>query len=149
MSASSREFPDHPVVGVGGILLDGERVLLVRRGREPLMGQWSIPGGVVEVGEALTDAVVREIREETGLEVRLLGLVEVLDRILRAADGRVQYHFVLIDYLCRPAGGELRASSDAAEVRWVERTELSAYALHPETLRVIEKAFAFPQQKQP
>ena len=142
MTHPAREYPERPIVGVGGIVLDGNRVLLVRRSREPLKGQWSIPGGAVEVGEPLADALRREMREETGLQVRLLGLVEVLDRILRDSEGRIQYHFVLMDYLCQPVGGELRAGTDAAQVRWVEREKLSEYGLRPETQEVIEKAFA-------
>jgi mutator protein MutT len=144
MPGRGRQFPERPIVGVGGIVLNGNRVLLVRRGAEPLKGEWSIPGGAVEVGESLTGAVVRELREETGLEVNVQGVVEVLDRILRAADGRVKYHYVLIDYLCVPvtaAGGRLQARSDAIEARWVDRSELGSYDLQPETQRVIEKAF--------
>ena len=146
MTRPSREYPQRPIVGVGGILLDGSRVLLVRRGAEPLRGQWSIPGGAVEVGEPLAEALAREVLEETGLQVRLLGMVEVLDRILRSADGRVQYHYVLIDYLCRPLEGELRAGSDALEARWVERSDLDHYGLRPETKEVIEKAFRLDRE---
>ncbi len=147
MTRPAREYPDRPIVGVGGILVDRNRVLLVRRGVEPLRGQWSIPGGAVEVGESLVDALTREIAEETGLQVRVLGLVEVLDRILHARDGRVQYHYVLIDYLCQPVGGALEAASDAAEVRWVERDKLSEYGLRSETREVIEKAFSLLQKE--
>jgi len=141
MNRPSREYPERPIVGVGGILLEGSRVLLVRRGVEPLRGEWSIPGGAVEVGEPLAEALVREVLEETGLQAQVLGLVEVLDRILRSEDGRVQYHYVLLDYLCRPVGGELRASSDVLDARWVDRSELEEYGLRPETRQVIAKAF--------
>ncbi len=144
----SREYPERPFVGVGGILLEGDRVLLVRRGVAPLEGQWSIPGGAVEVGESLVEALAREIAEETGLQVRVLAPVEVLDRIVRGDDGRVRYHYVLIDYLCQPSGGTLEAASDAAEAIWVDRDKLNEYGLRPETLAVIEKAFSV-RQKEP
>ena len=135
-----REFPSAPLVGVGGVVVDRGRVLLVRRGTEPLRGHWSLPGGLIEVGEALADALIREVKEETGLEVRTVELIELLDRIHREGE-RVRYHYVIADYLCIVTGGELRASSDADEVRWVERAEWnshSALRLDPITARVIE-----------
>ena len=137
-----REYPQSPVVAVGGIILDGEKVLLVRRGQEPLLGQWSIPGGAVEVGEQLPEALRREILEETGLAVRVGEIVEVLDRIIHDEQGKVRYHYVLADYLCRVEGGRLQAASDASEASWADRVTLAQYALRPETLRVIEKAFS-------
>lgn len=135
-----REFPSAPLVGVGAVVVEAGRVLLVRRGNEPLKGHWSLPGGLVELGESLTDGVVREVREETGLAVEPLELVELLDRIYREGE-RVQYHYVIADYLCRMTGGALRAASDAADVRWVERAEWnshSALRLDPVTVRVME-----------
>jgi 8-oxo-dGTP diphosphatase len=130
---------------VGGVVIDGDRVLLVRRAREPLKGQWSLPGGVVEVGEKLADAVRREIAEETGLAVRVAGIVKVLERITRDRQKRVKYHYVLVDFLCHVETGVLRAklkaSDDASEARWVPRRDLAKYSLLPATLRVIGKAF--------
>ena len=135
-----REFPETPLVGVGAVIVENGRVLLVQRGREPLMGHWSLPGGLIEVGESLHMAVVREVREETGLEVEPTELIELLDRIHRA-DNRVRYHYVIADYLCRVTGGSLHAASDADAVRWVDRAEWnshSALVLDPITVRVIE-----------
>jgi ADP-ribose pyrophosphatase YjhB (NUDIX family) len=126
---------------VGGVILQGQQVLLVRRAREPLRGQWSLPGGLVEAGETLAAAVRREIAEETGLRVRVERIVEVLDRITRDSRKRVQFHYVLVDFLCRVQGGRLRARSDASEVRWVRRDQLAGYGLRAATQRVIDKAF--------
>jgi ADP-ribose pyrophosphatase YjhB (NUDIX family) len=139
-----REFPVAPLVGVGAVVVDEGRVLLVRRGTEPLKGQWSLPGGMLELGESLTDGVIREVKEETGLVVEPLELIELLDRIHRENGldgGRVRYHYVIADYLCRVTGGALLAASDADAVRWVERAEWnshSALLLDPMTVRVIE-----------
>jgi 8-oxo-dGTP diphosphatase len=137
-----RRYPDRPVVGVGGILLESGRVLLVERGKEPQKGLWSLPGGALEVGETLLDALRREIREETGLEIRVLEVVEVFERILPDQDGRTEYHYVLIDYLCERTGGVLRAGDDAARAAWVERDQLAYYPLTAGAQVVIEKAFA-------
>jgi 8-oxo-dGTP diphosphatase len=135
-----REFPPVPLVGVGAVVVDEGRVLLVRRGREPLKGQWSLPGGLLELGESLTAGVAREVQEETGLTVEPIELIELLDRIHRE-EGRVRYHYVIADYLCRVTGGTLQAASDADDARWVERAEWnshSALKLDPITVRVIE-----------
>lgn len=135
-----REFPSAPLVGVGAVIVRGGRVLLVQRGREPAKGRWSIPGGLIEIGEMLTEAVVREVREETGLIIEPVELIELIDRIHREED-RVRYHYVLADYLCRVTGGELVAGSDAAAVRWVERAEWNSHCalqLEPITVRIIE-----------
>lgn len=129
-----------PLVGVGAVIVHQGRVLLVQRGREPMKGRWSIPGGLVETGEMLSEAVVREVREETGLEVEPVELIELLDRIHREGE-RVRYHYVIADYLCRVTGGTLKAASDADAVRWTERAEWnshSALMLDPITVRVIE-----------
>jgi 8-oxo-dGTP diphosphatase len=143
-----REFPSAPLVGVGAIIVRDGHVLLVRRGNEPLKGHWTLPGGMLEVGEALTTGVVREVREETGLDVEPVELIELLDRIHHEGD-RVRYHFVIADYLCRVTGGELQAASDAEAVRWVERCEWNSHgalALDPITVRVIEKGWQRAQQ---
>lgn len=137
-----REFPEFPLVGVGAVIIEGPHVLLVRRAHPPIQGQWSIPGGVLEVGELVREAAVREAREETGLIVDPGDLLGVYDRVLRDACESVQYHYVLIDFLCRQVGGELHAASDAAEVRWFTREELPALKLAEDTLDVIRKGFA-------
>ncbi len=124
--AVPREFPDAPRVGVGAVILDGERVLLARRGRAPSAGKWSIPGGLVHLGERLEEAAVREVQEETGLRVRLLGLCGVIDRVVRDGDA-VRYHYVIIDYVAESVGGRLEAGTDAAEVRWVAVGDLGQY----------------------
>jgi 8-oxo-dGTP diphosphatase len=137
-----REYPEAPIVGVGAVVIDGAKVLLVRRGQEPLKGEWSLPGGVLELGETLQQAVVREVLEETGLVVVPAGIVEVVDRIMPdEASGCIRYHYVLVDYLCRVTGGTLLGGSDAEEARWVEREKLDEYRLAPLTVRVIEKAY--------
>jgi ADP-ribose pyrophosphatase YjhB (NUDIX family) len=127
---------------VGAVVLKGDRVLLVERGREPLAGWWSLPGGVVEVGEFLHDALLREVREETGLEVRIEAQVVVYERIMPDAEGRPEYHYVLVDYLCRPTGGTLKAGDDVSRCAWVTRDELGRCRLTEGSLGVIEKAFA-------
>jgi 8-oxo-dGTP diphosphatase len=136
-----REFPELPLVGVGAIIIEGGRVLLVKRAHPPIQGQWSIPGGVLEVGEMVREAAIREAREETGLLVEPGELLGVYDRILRDSEHRIQYHYVLIDFLCRPVGGELLAASDAAEVQWFRRDELPALQLAEDTSEVIWKGF--------
>jgi ADP-ribose pyrophosphatase YjhB (NUDIX family) len=139
-----REFPLAPLPGVGAVIVDEGRVLLVQRGHEPMMGRWSLPGGLLELGEPLTEGVKREVKEETGLNVEVIGLIELLERILRVdgdADGRVRYHFVIADYLCRVVGGSLQAASDAAAVRWIERSEWNGtndLQLDSVAVRVIE-----------
>src|ERR1700728_668747 len=137
-----REYREQPLVGVGAIVIENSRVVLVKRAHPPLQNQWSIPGGVLEVGELVREAAVREAREETGLIVEPGDLLGVYDRILRNAEKRVQYHYVLIDFLCRRVGGELAAADDAAEVRWFTREELPALKLAEDTQDVIRKGFA-------
>jgi ADP-ribose pyrophosphatase YjhB (NUDIX family) len=123
----SREYPDHPRVGVGAIVLHEGRVLLVKRGRPPGQGKWSVPGGLVDVGETTIEAARREVREECGIEVRVEGLVGVLDRVTRDDDGRVRYHWVLVDYLAFPRSTDLVVGDDAAEARWVGLDEVEKY----------------------
>lgn len=137
-----REFPEVPLVGVGAIIIQDSRVLLVKRAHPPLQAQWSIPGGVLEVGELVREAAIREAREETGLIVEPEDLLGVYDRILRNVEQRVQYHYVLIDFLCRRVAGDLAAASDAAEVRWFTPDELPPLNLAEDTQDVIEKGFA-------
>jgi ADP-ribose pyrophosphatase YjhB (NUDIX family) len=152
MEKMQREFSQRPLVGVGAVVVHEGRVLLVRRGSEPLKGHWTLPGGVLEVGETLAEGVAREVHEETGLLVEPLELVELLERIhherIHRETGRVRYHYVIADYLCRVTGGELCAASDADAVRWVERAEWnshSALVLDPVTVRVIEKGWQLAQ----
>jgi 8-oxo-dGTP diphosphatase len=139
------------MVGVGGVVINDGRTLLIRRGSAPLKGEWSIPGGLLEVGETLERGVARELAEETGLEVRVVELIEVFERIFPAppkADGtpgdaaRPQYHFVILDYLCEIRGGTLTAGSDAQEFAWAREEELSNFDLSVAVSRVLKKAFA-------
>lgn len=141
-----RTYPDRPIVAVGAVILDDDRVLLVKRGHEPLKGRWSLPGGAVEVGETLDAALAREVREETCLDVIVGPVVEVLDRIQRDAGGRVEYHYVIIDYLCRVRGGTAACGSDADEVRWVEAASLDDYDLTEKAASVIHAALALARE---
>src|SRR5215472_5660687 len=145
--AASREYPERPMVGVGGVIVDRGRTVLIRRGTEPLLGQWSIPGGTIEIGETIEEAVRRELREETGLEVRVIELIELFDRIYmdesRRAEARPpqggsppakdakkpRYHFVIADYLCELVGGEPRAGSDVTDLAFAREDELAKFHL--------------------
>jgi 8-oxo-dGTP diphosphatase len=140
-----RKYPDRPIVAVGAVILDGDRVLLIQRGHEPLKGEWSLPGGAVELGETLEAALAREVREETALDVIVGPVVEVLDSIRRDASGRPEYHYIIVDYACRVRSGTPTAAAhgtDAAGVRWVPIAELEAYALTAAAIAVIRKAAA-------
>lgn len=127
---------------MGALIFDGEgKILLVERGREPLKGWWSLPGGVLETGETLADGIRREVREETGLLVEPETMVEVFERIMRDAEGRAEYHYVLIDYICRVTGGTLAPADDCASVLWASRDQLGGLHITEGTVGVIEKAF--------
>lgn len=132
--------PDRPSVGVGALVIHDGRVLLIRRGKEPLRGRWVIPGGTVEAGETLHEALVREVREETGLEVRPKEVVLVFDRILRE-DGELRYHYVIIDYLCEYLSGTPRAATDAEAVALVRPEDLREYDLPAQALAVVLDGF--------
>ena len=136
-----REYPDAPLVGVGAVIIKDDRVLLIKRGQPPLAGQWSIPGGLLEVGETVRATAIREAFEEAGLVVEALDLLGVFDRVLPDGEGRTQYHYVLIDFLCRRVSGEIRAGDDAAEARWFQRGEVRDLGLAKDTGEVIELGF--------
>ena len=148
--SSRSEFPGQPVVGVGGVIISGERALLIRRGSEPLKGEWSIPGGRLELGETIAEGVVRELREETGLDVRVLSLIEVFERIFRdeeaPAANRPRYHFVILDYLCEVVNGEPRPGSDVTDLAWAREEELPRFRLTPTATRIVRKAFEMARQ---
>lgn len=155
----AREYPERPVVGVGGVVIEDGRALLIRRGSEPLRGEWSIPGGTLELGESLEQGVARELLEETGLEVRVMELIEVFDRIFEgdeadaAAAGAVlekkrpKYHYVIADYLCERVGGEAVAASDVTHVAFAREDELGGYGLTETATRVLRKAFAMERAR--
>ncbi len=152
---SPREYPERPVVGVGGVIIDRSRALLIRRGSEPLLGEWSIPGGTLELGESLGKGVARELLEETGIEVRVLDLIEVFDRIFLDdkpiaddAKQRPRFHFVIVDYLCERLAGEPRAGSDVTDVAFAREDELSRFHLTETATRVLKKAFAMDRARQ-
>jgi len=134
-----REYPDNPLVGVGAVVIEENRVLLIRRGQPPLLGEWSLPGGLLECGETLREAVAREAREETGLVVETSEMLGVYERVIRDDAKRVRYHYVLLDFLCHAVGGDLKAGSDAADVRWFTRDELPALNLAYDANDVVRK----------
>jgi 8-oxo-dGTP diphosphatase len=133
-------------VGVGAVIVQHGKVVLIRRRYEPLAGQWSLPGGVVEIGETLESSVAREMREETGLTVDVGPVIEVFDRISRDTEGRVRYHYVLVDYLCWPVSGELRAGSDVDDAVLVEPSDLHRYSLTVKATAVIERALQLDRE---
>ena len=142
----SREYPDYPRVGVGAVVLDGDRVLLVQRGGATLAGKWSIPGGLVELGETTAEAARREVAEECGLQIELVDVAGVLDRVVRDAEGRVRYHWVLVDYLAIARGGTLCAGDDAADARWVPISEVERYDTTDGLMDMIQRAIALAQR---
>jgi ADP-ribose pyrophosphatase YjhB (NUDIX family) len=137
----SRLYPESPVVGVGAVILHDGQVLLVRRANPPLQGEWSLPGGALELGEKLRDGIAREVKEETGLEVEVGPVLDVVDSIFPDGDGRPQYHYVLIDYFCHLRAGTPAAGSDASELRWARLDELVALGVRQATMDIIRKAF--------
>jgi 8-oxo-dGTP diphosphatase len=150
----AREYPDRPVVGIGGVLMEDNRTLLIKRGTEPLLGQWSIPGGTLELGESLQDGVAREMLEETGLEVRVLDMIEVFDRIFLEPEAKIvngkpgpKYHFVIVDYLCERVSGTPQAGSDVTDLAFAREDELENFHLTPTATRVLKRAFAMDRER--
>jgi ADP-ribose pyrophosphatase YjhB (NUDIX family) len=141
-----RKYPDRPYVGVGAVVVHAGKVLLVKRRFEPLAGQWSLPGGAVELGETLAASLVREMLEETGLHVEVGPVIEVFDRITRDDEGHVQYHFVLVDYLCWPIGGTLAPASDVADARFVDPPDLVGFELTDKAMAVIARALELDRE---
>lgn len=141
--STARDYPGRPLVGVGTIVWRGDQVLLIRRSKPPLAGAWSLPGGAQRLGETVRAAALRELKEETGLDAEILGLVDVVDGIFPDRDGAVRNHYTLIDFAARAVGGQLAAASDAAEARWHKAEALANLGLWSETLRVIEAARAY------
>ena len=151
---SSREYPDRPLEGVGGVVIEDGRALLIRRGTEPLLGEWSIPGGTLELGETLQEGVARELLEETGVEVKVLELIEVFDRIyLESASGEMaptkgpRFHYVIVDYLCERIGGVAVAGSDVTDVAYAREDELERFNLTETATRILRKAFAMARER--
>ncbi len=144
----TREYPKHPILGVGGIIFNGDRVLLARRNQEPGKGQWSLPGGMVELGETLKQALVREIREEAGIEIRIGGLARLLDRIIHDDGKRVQYHYVIVDYWAEMVSGEPRAASDVSDLRFVPLEEVQGMAVHRDVKETIGMAVKMRETQQ-
>lgn len=142
-----RRYPKRPLVGVGALIFHRNRILMAQRGKEPLIGWWSLPGGALEIGEVLADAVRREVREETGLEVQPLRVFEIFERIMPDASGATEYHYVLIDYVCRVTGGTLCAGDDVAQVQWMRENELAGLQITEGTLAVIQRAFRQRRRK--
>ena len=136
-----RRYPDRPFLGIGALIFDGDSILLAERGHEPLKGWWSLPGGILETGETLLNGIRREVREETGLEVEPEAIFEIFERIMPDAEGRTEYHYVLIDYTCRVVGGALEAGSDVSHAVWAREEDLVAYQITEGTLAVVQRAF--------
>ena len=145
--APGREHPQRPIIAVGGVVIHDERALLIRRGQPPLEGRWSIPGGILEIGETITSAIERELKEETGIAVRVLGLLEIYEKVLRDSDNRAQYHFIILDYMCEFVEGEAEADGDVTDAAWVNENDLETLQLTSAALRVVKKAFSFASRR--
>jgi 8-oxo-dGTP diphosphatase len=149
----AREYPDRPVVGIGGVVIERGQTVLIRRGSEPLLGHWSIPGGSLEIGESLQTGVARELLEETGLEVRVLDVIEVFDRIFPGVPGQAgqvrgpRFHYVIVDYLCERISGQPRAGGDVTDVALASEDELEKFQLTETATRVLHKAFAMDRER--
>ncbi len=135
-----RDYPERPILGIGAAIVEGDRFVLVQRSQPPHQGEWSIPGGMLECGESLKEAAIREACEETSLEVEPVVLIEVFERIVRDTAGQIQFHYVIMDYLCRVKGGTLRAGEDAADARWMRLAELDQLQVADGTMGVLKKA---------
>jgi 8-oxo-dGTP diphosphatase len=135
----AREYPAQPVVGVGAVVVRGGRALIVKRRHEPRQGEWSLPGGLLHLGESLSDAARREVKEETGLDVYPEAIIETFDRVHRDPDGRIRFHFVIIDFVCESRDGDAVAGSDADAVAWATAGELDAYGVNAHAAAVIKK----------
>jgi len=141
LSADDRSYPPRPILGVGALIIEGDSILLVQRGKQPLQGQWSLPGGAIETGELLKTAVAREVLEETGLTVEVGAMAEIFERLMPDATGATEYHYVLLDYLCRVISGTPRPGDDSCAVAWVRRQDLHTLPITAGTLEVIERVF--------
>ena len=139
-----RLYPEKPMVGVGVLIRDGDLYLLIKRAAEPDAGLWSIPGGLVELGERAVEAAVREAKEETGLDVEIEEVLGVVDKIIRDEDSRIKFHFIIVDYVASPKGGSLTASSDALDARWVKVDEFPAYDLSPTLVELLKRVNLYP-----
>jgi 8-oxo-dGTP diphosphatase len=137
----SRSYPERPIIAVGGVVIYDSRVLLIRRGQPPLEGRWSIPGGILEIGETIAEGIEREMREETSVQVRVRDLIEIYEKVLRDEEERPQYHFVILDYVCEFVEGTAEAGGDVSEVMWASEQELESLMLTTAANRVIRKAF--------
>ena len=136
-----RDYPERPILGVGAVIVHEQRVVLVRRAREPLQGEWSLPGGMLELGETLRQGAAREVLEETGLTVQVGEILDVFDRIIRDSDGRIRFHYVLVDFFCTPVAGELRAGSDVSDACWLGWPEVELLGLPDSVQQVISTGF--------
>ncbi len=142
----SREYPARPIPGVGAFIRNGVAIALIRRGKPPRLNEWSIPGGAVELGETWREAAEREVREECGIDVTIGDVLDAFDIVERDPDGRVHYHYAIVDFMATYESGDLHATSDAAEARWVTQDEQSHFPMNPQTRALLLRAFAYPGQ---